>query len=144
MSATELADQHTRAELDDMATAAGIDGAASLPNKEAVAEAIVAAGGDVQAEDAPAGDTEAPTTESSGLPEGWQIVQVGPDYFSAERYVESLGLQKVSEGAETLDDLVAKCEAYDAHQAGLGEGWPNTNLAPAPVEAPVVEEEVPA
>lgn len=35
--------EHTRAELDELATEAGVEDAGSLPNKQAVAEAIVAA-----------------------------------------------------------------------------------------------------
>jgi len=114
-----LVDSHTRAELDQIASEAGVENPESLDSKTAVAEAIVeadaAAPAEPEAEAAPAGD----------LPEGWAIVQDGPDYFTAERYVESLGLQKVSEGAETLDDLVAKCEAYDAAQDALHPAWPN-------------------
>src|SRR5262252_6103166 len=92
----------------------------SLDSKTAVAEAIVAADAG-----APAEQEAQATTDSSGLPQGWQIVQNGPDYFTAERYVESLGLQKVSEGAASLEELVAACEAYDAHQDALAPGWPN-------------------
>ena len=124
--AQTLVDSHTREELDQIATEAGVEDAASLATKADVAEAIVAA-------DA-AGGTPGPPPDASGgaLPDGWAIVQDGPDYFTAERYVESLGLQKVSEGAGSIEELAAKCQAYDEHQANLGEGWPNT--APAPGE----------
>jgi len=118
-----LVDSHTRAELDQIASEAGVDNPESLDSKTAVAEAIVAAEPETAAAEEAA--PEAVTTESSGLPQGWQIVQNGPDYFTAERYVESLGLQKVSEGAASLEELVAACEAYDAHQDALAPGWPN-------------------
>jgi hypothetical protein len=104
-----------------------VEDAASLATKADVAEAIVAADAA-----APAAAAEAQSASQGALPDGWQIVQDGPDYFSAERYVESLGLQKVSEGAGSIEELAQKCADYDAHQAGLGEGWPNT--APAPGE----------
>src|SRR5215471_13143249 len=113
VSAEELADAHTRAELDQMATDAGVDGAASLPNKEAVAQAIVDAGG---APETTADDQTPEPGEAQGLVVvepaetigDWTVVQDGPDYFSAERYVESLGLQKVSEGAASMEELTAK------------------------------------
>jgi hypothetical protein len=100
-----------------------------MATKQDVAQAIVAQ----DAAAAPEGDA-APTPydqpeqlsqDESGLPEGWTLVQAGPDYFSAERYVESLGLQKVSEGATTIEDLQALCTAYDEGQDALAEGWPN-------------------
>jgi hypothetical protein len=91
-----------------------------------VAEAIAAA-------DAAAGNGEAEETTANGAPaaeafgDGWVLVQDGPDYFTAERYVESLGLQKVSEGAASLEELQARCADYDAHIAALpGSAGPGT------------------
>jgi len=146
--AQTLVDSHTRAELDQIATEAGVEDPEAMANKEAVAAAIVEAeGGDTPAEpqEAPAGDeSEDPYPSPSlqgeeldeaqgALPEGWTIVNAGPDYFSAEKTVESLGLQKVSEGGETLEALVAACEAYDAHLDRVAEGEiPTTSGATAP------------
>src|SRR5262252_5441441 len=120
--AQQLAEEHTRSELDDMATEAGVDGAASLPNKEAVAQAYLDAGGEATAATQAQGVAAVAPAATIGE---WTVVQDGPDYFTAERYVESLGLQKVSEGAASMEELAAACEAYDAHQEALAPGWPN-------------------
>ena len=138
--AQTLVDSHTRAELDQIAAEAGIEGAAEMATKQDVADAIVAADAAAPEADAAGGTPGAPQepSEAQGaLPEGWQIVQDGPDYFTAERYVESLGLQKVSEGAASIEELAQKCSDYDDHQANLGDGWPNTAVQPGIVEAPV-------
>jgi len=127
--AQTLVDSHTREELDQIATEAGVEDAASLATKADVAEAIVAADA---AGGTPGPPPDEPSASQGALPDGWQIVQDGPDYFTAERYVESLGLQKVSEGAGSIEELAQKCSDYDEHQANLGDGWPNT--APAPSE----------
>src|SRR5262252_6818361 len=127
-----LVEEHSRDELNDMATEAGIDGAASLPNKEAVAEAIVAAEASAGTPGAPSDgepdpDNPYPNPSLSGeefsaaaaqLPEGWTLAHATADYYVAEKTVESLGLQKISEGAATIEGLVAACEAYDAHRTG--------------------------
>jgi len=132
-----LVDSHTRAELDQIATEAGVEGAAEMANKEAVAEAIVAADAAPEADAAGGtpGAPQEPSEAQGALPAGWQIVQDGPDYFTAERYVESLGLQKVSEGATSIEELAQKCSDYDDHQANLGDGWPNVAVEPGIVEA---------
>jgi hypothetical protein len=110
-----LINSHTREELDQIAQNAGVEDPQSLDTKADVAEAIVATDGEAETQNA----------DLPVLPGQWQWVQAGPDYFSAERYVESLGLQKVSEGGVTAEEVVGYCEAYDAHQDALGEEWPN-------------------
>src|SRR5215831_4161570 len=123
-----LVDSHTRAELDQIAAEAGIEDAASLATKQDVAEAIAAAdaasgNGDVDVE----GRDEA--VPEISLPEGWTLTEADPQngFYLAERYVEGLGLQKVSEGAHDPETLVALCQAYNDHHDHV-QGGPNPNV----------------
>jgi hypothetical protein len=127
-----LVTSHTREELDQIAAEAGVADPQAMDTKADVAEAIVAAEGPQNGAGEPEGPSAQPqlTTEDAGLPEGWQLVAAGPDWFTAERYVESLGLQKVSEGAATLEALVAACEGYDEAQENLHPDWPNKAASP--------------
>ena len=129
MSADEvqaLVDNHTRAELDKMAADAGID-SLNMGSKQDVAEAIVAA--DPEAAGGTPGPGEEPPAASVDLPGDWTLVHEGENWFVAETYVESLGLQKVSEGDSTIEGLTAKIEAYDAHQQALKDA----QAAPVPL-----------
>lgn len=47
------------------------------------------------------------------MPDGWQLVSQEEGFFTAERYVQSLGLQKVTESGADLATLAAACQTYD-------------------------------
>jgi hypothetical protein len=122
--AQTLIASHTRAELDQIAAEAGIEGAATLPSKQEVAQAIAAL-------DEAADEQEQEQEQQATLGPDWALVQDGPAYFIAERFVTPALLgsqQKLTEGAETLEQLVSLCDAIDAHQGGL----PASNV-PVPV-----------
>jgi len=134
-----LVDSHTRAELDQIASEAGVENPEAMANKEEVAQAIVdaepeAATADEPVEAAKGKPSRSPEEElQKALPDGWFAVNAQEGNYTAEKTVESLGLQKVSEGGATIELLVAACEAYDAHLARVAEGEIPTTSGASPV-----------